>query len=156
MEILYKTGDLFESGEPVIAHSCNCAGGFGTGVAGAIAAKYPEVKKAYLHMYNYGGAVLGRVQGVQTEIQGGPMILNMFCQKAYGYDGAKYISYDALDTAIRFMDAKALAMHWSAIAFPLIGTKRGGGRWPIIARILETHSINFQPIVYTEDGKIPE
>ena len=156
MKIIYKTGDLLESGEKIIAHSCNIKGGFGSGVAGAIAKKYPHVKKSYMHLYNYGGATLGHIQIVDPLASEDVMVINMFCQPDFGYDGKRYVSYDAVDLALAKLDARAEVNCWNQIAFPLFGTHLGGGRWPVLAALLELHSKHFQPIVYTLDGKIPE
>ena len=160
MQIIYKTGDLLEFGERFIAHSCNIAGGFGSGVAGAIAKKYPSVRTEYLDLYNHGSMNLGDIQICQpynTNLR----IINMFCQPNYGYDGKRYVSYDAVDLALAQLDEcseglEVLQGSRINIAFPLFGTHLGGGRWPILAALLEMHSNNFQPIVYTLDGKIPE
>jgi O-acetyl-ADP-ribose deacetylase (regulator of RNase III) len=45
--ISHVTGDLFASGEKHIAHGCNTDGVMGAGVAGVIAARWPEVERVY-------------------------------------------------------------------------------------------------------------
>jgi len=50
MGISYVVGDVTQpqgEGLKIVAHVCNDANGFGAGVAGAIARRWPEVKGAY-------------------------------------------------------------------------------------------------------------
>lgn len=49
--IEYKQGNILDVQEGVIAHGCNMVGGFGAGLAGAIAMKYPHVRDFYLRTY---------------------------------------------------------------------------------------------------------
>jgi O-acetyl-ADP-ribose deacetylase (regulator of RNase III) len=44
---------------------------------------------------------------------------------------------------------------WRSVAFPLIGTGLGGGRWDVISAIIEANAKDFQPIVYSLDGVVP-
>jgi len=151
MKIEYLIGNLLDVGEQIIAHSCNVAGGFGSGVAGAIAARYPEVKRKYMLDYLDKKIKLGDIQDIQAGSEG-VHVINLYCQPEFGYDGAKYVSYDAVDTALRKLDAHARTCGLDRIAFPLFGTVRGGGKWEIISAILEVHSNNFKPIVYILPG----
>lgn len=44
--IEYVKGNILEDPTvKVLMHGCNCSGGFGSGVAGQIAKKYPIIKK---------------------------------------------------------------------------------------------------------------
>ena len=153
MIIKYIKGDLLESDEGIIAHSGNIKGGFGSGVAGAIAKKYPEAREDYLAQYGrltLGDNIYSYVDDMER------LIIHMLCQPSYGYDGKKYVSYDAIDTSIKKLNGAAEIGNWRSIAFPLIGTKLGGGKWSIISTIIETNAKFFQPIVYSLDGVIPE
>jgi O-acetyl-ADP-ribose deacetylase (regulator of RNase III) len=130
----YKKGDLLnpENPEYVIAHGCNCSNGFGSGVAGAIAKMYPEVKRAYHQKFENPGWNLGDVQFVEVD---GKLIANMGTQQKYGYDGQQYVSYEAirtcLETVLAFCEKNGFDL-----AIPKIGSLRGGGDWGIIQGII--------------------
>ena len=42
--IHYAKGDLFDTDHQIIAHGCNCRGGYGAGIAGQMAKKYPKAR----------------------------------------------------------------------------------------------------------------
>jgi O-acetyl-ADP-ribose deacetylase (regulator of RNase III) len=150
MKIIYRTGSLLDFKGMYICHSCNIKGGFKSGVAGVIRKEMPEVHEAYLELFNKGGIKLGEVQWVQTN--SGKEVGNMFCQPEYGYDGKRYVSYDAIDDAIKQINEDCADFK---VAFPLIGAGLGGGDWNIIEMIIERNAKHFSPVVYTLDGVIP-
>jgi len=154
-KIIYKTGDLFaeENNEDVIVHSCNILGGFGSGVAGVIARLCPEVREEYIREFKAGQLRLGMI--LWTWTKSGILIGNMICQPTVGPQTEakiRHVSYDAVDDAFRALNH----MLMPKVAMPLIGSALGGGSWKVISAIIENRSTNFQPIVYTLDGNIPE
>lgn len=84
-------GDLLNTQAKYICHQVNCKGRMGSGVAKQIRAKYPEVYTAYVKEAN--ADMLGIPQFVQC--YDGKVIINMFAQQSYGYDGRQYTSYEA-------------------------------------------------------------
>lgn len=166
MKIIYKTGDLFANKEPIIVHSCNIQGGFGSGVAGVIARLYPESRQTYIEAFQKGELELGKTIWSQTNT--GIFIGHMICQPTMGGPDAdkthdrvntRHVSYDAVDKAMRDLSfdfsKRADQKNQTNIAMPLIGSALGGGSWAVIAAIIEHRSKHFQPIVYTLDGNIP-
>lgn len=131
----YKRGDLLapSNTEEIIAHGCNASNSFGSGVAGAIKFRYPEVKKAYHNKNNKYGLKLGDVQFV--EVAGGKIIVNMITQQRYGYDKQRYVDYDAIKKSMGQVLAYAEAIGCS-VAIPKIGAGLGGGDWSIIEGII--------------------
>lgn len=133
-KLKFVKGSLFDSPDPIIAHGCNCRGGFGSGVAGQIAKLYPEVRYSYLNKYNFSGWTLGEVQFVVTN-DGKYTIANMATQEKYGYDGGTYVSYEAvrecLETVLDFAEESG-----GHISFPRFGSGLAGGDWGIIQGIL--------------------
>jgi O-acetyl-ADP-ribose deacetylase (regulator of RNase III) len=140
--------------EGLIAHQVNCLGKMNSGVAKAIRTKWPLV----FHEYSTYCAsrlsaddLLGSVQVVEV----GPQlwVANVFSQLSYGYDGQRYTSYDALDTALtklqRWMfehDLTSMDVH-----HPLIGAGLGGGNWNVISAIIE-HRIGSRTTLWTLPG----
>jgi O-acetyl-ADP-ribose deacetylase (regulator of RNase III) len=178
MKIIYKTGDLFKNNEKIIVHSCNILGGFGSGVAGVIAKLYPEVREEYIKEFNTNKLKLGSILWTKTK-DGFVEIGNMMCQptvkgmRGLSHWGERHVSYDAVDDAFANLDDEMRGkadfgktfkevinskneVNLFSVAMPLIGSALGGGSWSIISSIIEYRSKNFQPIVYTLDGKIPE
>ena len=131
----------------MIAHQTNCKGAFKTGVAGAIRKTFPDVAKQYEEYVRSrlaGGwessSLLGKVQFVHINEK--QTVANMFCQEKYGYDGARYTSYDAFATALNRLKQHCLDNGKSSLAFPCrIGCVRGGANWNVIkVMIVETFS----------------
>jgi O-acetyl-ADP-ribose deacetylase (regulator of RNase III) len=143
--IVYKQGDIFASDEKRIAHGVNCSGGFGSGIAKAIAEKYPMVRDAYLYRYNTCGWRLGHVQLLGVGDGSGREIANCATQQRYGKpDEGPYVSYQAIREVIR-----DLIRSWpDGFAIPKIGAGLAGGNWDIISKIIEEESRNTEVRVY--------
>lgn len=144
--IKYVQGDLFDASEQVIAHGCNCSGGFGSGVAGIIARKYPGVRNAYMDKFHDSGWKLGEIQPVFS-ITADKYIVNCATQQAYLPRGVCHADYEAIATAMlsvkEFAQQKGLS-----IAIPKIGAGLAGGDWNIIENILETVFSDYDITVY--------
>lgn len=142
-------GDLLETECKTIAHGVNCQGVMGSGVAKVLTDKYPEVRESYFEYYNlceqdvdkYGTDILlGMVEGVSVD--GGKRVLNCFTQNKVGYDGRKYVSYDAIHNCFR-----RIAVGYDEIAIPRIGCGLAGGSWDIVKPIIE-HAVGDRCKVY--------
>lgn len=144
--IIYKKGDLLQADEELIAHGCNCKGGFDSGVAGCIAKKYPEAKGAYLALKNYVGLRLGQVQFVETD--DGKIVANCMTQNNYLPRGACHADYSAIEECMRKVKAHARGYNLR-IAIPKIGSKLAGGDWNIIEDILKEVFDNYDVTIYT-------
>ncbi len=153
MNIIYKEGNLLDAPEVFIAHGCNAQGKFRSGVAGQIRDKYPLAYEKYMGMPKGLGQV-GFVVIDNTRV-----IINCITQQYYGYDGKKYVSYEALEHAVDCINSMAkgsqlLRGHcgfpeaMTTVAFPLIGAGLAGGQWEMIANIIENRAVFFQPVVY--------
>src|ERR1044072_7927805 len=124
-KIKYIRGNLFDTNRIVIAHSCNCLGAFGSGVAGQIAKLYPDARKAYLEKFKDPGWKLGDVQIVEIPAHNlknkneKRIIANMATQRTFGTTG-KHVSYPAcfecFDKLFRFCEAEDLD-----VAMPKVG-----------------------------------
>ena len=139
MEIKEFYGDVLTSNADIICHSVNCQGVFNSGVAKSVRDKYPEVYAKYKSAYDQGFAKLGNIQIVNI---GGNFsnqsICNMFNQDNYGYDHAKYTSYDALDTCANKLRKYCEENYIHSIAIPWhMCSDRGGGNWDIVLAILK-------------------
>lgn len=166
--IVYKTGNLLEASEPLLIHGCNAQGKMASGVAGAIRNRFPFAYEAYMNAFNRDGLDVGSVVWAISKDQ--PVIGNAITQEYYGYDGQRYVDYDAVRTCIEDVEHFVRATQSNKddgieleaigpihrVALPLVGTKLGGGKWSVISQIIETHSLSFIPVVYLLDGKIPD
>lgn len=144
--IKYVQGDLFDSGADVIAHGCNCSGGFGAGVAGQIATKFPKAKFYYIDKFDDEGWKLGDVQFVKLN-SGDVYIANCATQQAYLPRGVCHADYPGIRTAME--KVKAFAKDKSlTIAIPKIGAGLAGGDWSTIEKILEEVFIDYDITIY--------
>jgi len=144
--INYVRGNLFSTDCDIIAHGCNCRGGFGKGIAAHMAKLYPKAREAYLRKYKTEGWQLGDVQFVQNN---GKIIANCATQDRYWKTGAKTVLVECW--AVRSCMAK-IASYASAkklsVALPRIGAGLAGGNWDKIKQILERELQNIDTVIY--------
>lgn len=134
----YIKGSILDAPQKYIAHGVNCQNKMGSGVAKVLFKEYPEVKHEY-HEFcgsNHSSILrdsdfLGRICIVFCENR---TIINCFTQLFYGYDGKKYVNYDAIYECFRNI---TLNFPKESIAIPKIGAGLAGGNWEVISRIID-------------------
>lgn len=148
----YWYGNLFEKVTPslindgdihFIIHGCNAQGRMGSGFAKELRERYPGAYTAYHDEYvrNNNRLILGTV--VNYPVSESLIISNAITQDFYGYDGKKYVSYDAIDDVFASLNntAKVLkelgSVHEVYFHFPKIGSALGGGHWDVIEQIID-------------------
>lgn len=144
-------GDITQATENVIVHVVNCQGVMGSGVAAALKERFPGLFSAYRQHWEEHGKenALGTCCLYHHVEPDGRIITiaNLFAQKYYGYDGKRYMSYDALLTALE--DMKQQAETWYSehggngnmvtYALPyLMGSHRAGGNWDIVMAMVKS------------------
>jgi len=155
MEIQYFKGDLLSSSENVICHGCNSHGVMKSGIAKLIRERWPIAYDVYRAAYDLGELKVGTITMVHP--MGGPTIINAVTQKNYGRDPTVvYANYTGIRQCLYKINEHArLYESYDRVAFPLIGAGLANGSWKIISGIIEETAINFRPVVYVLDGKIP-
>lgn len=132
--VLMRKGNILDSGADVICHQVNCMGKMNSGVAKAIREKWPEVYERYRAMYENEVDLLGKIQPIYIA-ENNCVVINMFAQYNYGYDGRRYTSYDAFWNCLQ--EIKKYLNPGVTIAFPArIGCVRGGASWEIIQTMI--------------------
>ena len=144
--VFYKKGDLFESEADILCHGVNCKGAFGSGVAGQIAQKYPEVRAAYLEKHNQEGWKLKDVQFVFLNNKK-QTIANCATQNDYFPRNQVHSDYGAILACMDQVKAFAQQSNLS-IAMPKIGAGLAGGDWYIIEAILKDVFNDYDCTVY--------
>ena len=140
MSITFIKQDLTTSDAQYICHQVNCQGVMNSGVAKVIREKWPIVHTKYLKAWQSAPRrlqLLGTILPVDTNNYNpqtwpqSPIVINMFAQEHYGYDGKRYTSYDAFWTCLEHI--REVVPKESKIAFPYkIGSDRGGANWDVI------------------------
>jgi O-acetyl-ADP-ribose deacetylase (regulator of RNase III) len=160
MQIVYRQGDVIDADEPVLVHGCNALGEMGSGVALQVRKRLYFAYAAYRQHYLLHGLRLGEViWGIDVRHGERPRLVgNAITQQGYGSGPTQYVSYDAVRMVMQHIDVllanaadclRIAAMpKLDAVAMPMIGAGRGGGRWEDIATIIEAESQHFQPVVY--------
>lgn len=146
-------GDLMDSTEDIIAHSVNCMGVMGSGVALAIRNKYPDVYKSYKSLCDTVRceALLSQVQICKTT--DGKRVANLFGQLRYGTD-IRHTDYEVLGKTFHILASIAAPADLS-IAMPYgIGCGRGGGDWAIVYPMIEKEFANCNVTLYRYKEKI--
>ena len=136
---------VIDTSAPYICHQVNCQGKMNSGVAKAIRTYWPVVFEQYMKTYNNNikenngyNTLLGNISIVNLndyKLEPGliesPIVINMFAQEHYGYDGRRYTSYDAFWSCLGHI--REAVPKGSRIAFPYkIGSDRGGANWDVI------------------------
>ncbi len=138
-------GNIVFAKETILAHQVNCKGVMGSGVARTLREKYPEIFLGY-HEYcvKYGAHNLGNINIVKCH--DGHIVVNIFGQNDYGYDGKAYTVTSALkDGLLKLRDYAKINNLSVAIPYK-IGCGRGGGDW---SEIMNFISANFQDVDLT-------
>lgn len=166
MKIIYKVGDLLTTPNRFLVQGCNAQGAMGSGVAKLIRAIYPNVYTEYRQEYLDHGLDLGHVVPVivpPVNYLGNDyperIILNAITQEYAGNEDIRYVSYDGIAKSIEKINEYVIALEGGAaapwedlpeVSFPLIGAGLARGDWYVIARLIETLSTKFQPVVYVQ------
>ena len=152
MKIIYKTGDLLEADECIIAHGCNARGAMGSGVAKAIRAKWPYAYDCYRTFYKRFGLHTGmNVWAHCTD----KLIINCITQETYGRSEKRYVDYDAVSSCFKTINDR---VYRSALMSITLKTKRdqlpeetnikinkilSGQTWSKVFEILEDEAPEF-------------
>jgi len=140
--IEYRKGDVLDAlrdrNVSIVAHGVNCRGGFGSGIAGQIAKRYPVVRSKYLEKFKNEGWRLGESQGVFMYDEPSrhlSVIMNCATQDDYGRDGQLYCDYDAIFTCITTLYNTCASLELTP-GIPKIGCGLAGGDWIIVEKII--------------------
>lgn len=145
--IHYINANLLDSDCNFICHQVNCQGKMGSGVAKQIRDRWPEVYSNYARVAN--SKMLGKVQILYIEDANIPRqcVVNMFSQENYGYNGARYTSYDAFWNCLN--ELKNQIPKGATIAFPYkIGCGLGGANWEIIEKMIDVVFKDYGVFIY--------
>ncbi len=151
----YVKGDLLESNCDYICHQVNCQGAMGSGIAGQIRKRFPEVYASYAELcMNVGSRrLLGTFDIVGTKGDVTYDVISIFGQYNYGYNGDRYTSYDAFARALETLH------DWiepgKTIGFPKgIGCGLGGGNWNVISALIEEYlGKDYEVYIYEYYGE---
>ena len=136
--IKHIKGNIFEQNADVICHQVNCQGVMASGVAKQVREKYPWVYATYKRACDKAKKskmrMLGRCQ--EVFIDENRVIVNVFAQDNYGYDGKCYTDYEVLQDCFGIINE---CYKGKTVAIPyLMGCHRGGGDWSVVSKLLES------------------
>ena len=115
----------------------------GSGIAKQVKEKFPSVYTQYLELYNIvprQTQLLGFSQPCGTDMisknNHNTIIMNLFAQENFGYDGKCYTDYAALRRCLDMV--KYACSEDTIVAIPyLMGCHRGGGDWNVVYKMIE-------------------
>lgn len=150
--ITYIQGDVFTSSANIIAHGCNCRGGFGAGIAVQVAKLYPKAKDMYMKKFFGEGWRVGEVQMVP--VGNNKFIANCATQDKYGSPkgGKVYVSYPGLKAVMEQLKEICEENDYT-LAMPKIGSELAGGDWNVIEKIINDVFGDREVFVYIYNGK---
>lgn len=130
----------------IIVQGVNCQGAMGSGVAGALRRKYPQIYTSYKTICDstqVSSTLLGNIDVVSINDQ--LHVVNAFTQDRFGADGKRYADSGAIQTALNkvFEFAKKVD---EDIYIPRIGAGLGGLNWDTdVAPIVNTIACKGDP-----------
>lgn len=110
----------------VIAHGCNCSGGFGSGVAKSIKDRFPMAERVF-RATPACPELLGQYQVVR--VSEGLFVANVFTQLKYGYDGERYADPKAIREGLTHLMKNFCYQNALDLYVPRIGCGLGGLDW---------------------------
>ena len=169
MSIYYIKGDILEAKLDYYCHQVNCQGRMGSGIAKSIKEKWPIVYDEYIKKcidreekvykmcdgledgLDWTETLLGEIQLVPVDSD--KVVINMFAQQYFGYDGKRYTSYDGFWSCLN--NIKNQVPNGSTIGFPdHIGCGLGGANWEIIKTMIEQAlGTDFDIYIYKLEDK---
>jgi O-acetyl-ADP-ribose deacetylase (regulator of RNase III) len=129
----------------LLIHGCNCFNTMKSGVAKAIATKWPGVVDADNRTTKGDVSKLGSYTTYQ--IDNGLIIVNAYTQYDYGHTG-RYFEYAAFAQVLRELedDYNGVLTAWigkTRVLSPKIGSGLGGGDWNIIEKMISQSTLHF-------------
>ena len=149
--VKFENGNLLDAPVDYICHQVNCQGRMGSGIAKQIRERWPAVYDFYITRLDIlKDKALGHTQLVP--VSNGKVIINMFAQQYYGYDGRRYTSYDAFWACLGGIAASV--PKGSKIGFPAkIGCGLGGANWEVISTMIcEVLGNDYEVYIYHLEG----
>lgn len=141
MSVTYLKGDLLDwaaegSTWNIVLHCCNAQKAFNSGVAKAIRDRYPTAFEAYLA----GDMIPGQFS--VAEVEPGRRVCNLIGQRGFGYDGQRYLDYEAFYSGLEIVRDLLEIAHKEGrvyqLAMPrLIGCVRAGGAPTIVDSMIQ-------------------
>lgn len=137
----------------IIVHGCNAQGRMKSGFAKELRERFEGAYDAYYNAYIQNHHHLKLGSNILFEASNELIICNSITQDLYGYDGEKYVSYDAIDAAFKELDTIASLIRFDMdiqvhIHFPKIGSDLGGGEWDVISQIIDHRVQNATKNLY--------
>jgi hypothetical protein len=143
LKIQYVIGDVLEpvgsANEKLIIHCVNNEYAFGSGIAGAIAKKWPYVREEYQNRPYWG---LGDIQYV--DVGNDIWVVNVCAQRGVGeWLGTKPVRYESLRDGLLMIreDLKDIdnvdPNYTTSLHLGRICSDRSGGKWSIVELIIE-------------------
>lgn len=157
MKIQYVIGDVLEpigsANEKLIVHCVNNEYSFSSGVAGAIAKKWPHVRQEYL---NKPGWSLGDIQYVKADDS--LYVVNLCGQRGVGeWLGTKPVRYESIRDGLLILredleDMEGLNDDFkTSLHFPRLGAGLAGGSWAKVEEVINEVFENTKYEVYVYD-----
>lgn len=148
--IEYVTGDLLELGDGdhpvvighVVSDSVHGWGRFGVGAA--LAAALPDAARAFRAwtIADPDHLKLGNVHFLDQYLGGRPVqVASMVAQHGFGRGQAVRLRYDALERCLQTL-ARRAERDEASVHIPRIGAGQAGGRWDIIADLVDAHLVS--------------
>lgn len=129
-KLIFKTGDLFTSDAPALAHGVNTKGAMGAGVAKGFRERWPDMYEEYRTQCKSGLLEPGGLMGWVAE--DGPTIYNVASQDFPGPHARLEWLSAGIYNALRDAESRG----YDRIAVPMIGAGIGGLKWPEVEAYL--------------------
>ena len=130
---MHKTiqGDILDVNVGIIVHQVNCKKKMASGLASQIRNKYPQHYKDFMNHV----PVLGSI--VVTKVNPSLFVVGVYGQDSYGYDGAQYTNYEALENGFKMVKTLSNETDLGVFIPMNIGCGLGGGKWTTVVQLID-------------------
>ncbi len=142
-EIRIVEGDVLTTSDPVVVHCCNTRNTMNSGVARALRQRFPEIYLVDSNLFEANpDGLLGHCElvPITTDLDKTAIkyIANLYGQKNYGYEGARYLDYEAFYTSLHTLRMKMESLKLKRVSMPYkIGCGLAGGHWPVVEAMIK-------------------
>ena len=145
--IRYYKGTVFNAGVEAIVNTVNCDGVMGAGIALEFGLRYPDMYKDYVIKCKKGDTCTGKVDYFKDS--SGIIIVNFPTKIHFKYPS----KIEWIESGLKAFAASYKDYGFNSIAFPKLGTSKGGLDWKQVCPLMEKYlsSLELDVVICLDD-----
>ena len=141
--LIYREGDIFESGAEALVNAVNAVGLMGKGLAYQFKQRFPQNNKDYIRACRDGSLQAGGIH--VTQYTGEPTIINVATKDNWKDPSKREYVENGLKALAAWLDDN---LQITTIAVPALGCGNGGLAWDVVKPLIEETLGNAMATVF--------